>query len=198
MVKKHVTLTIILLLGCLSSTAQTFKFKQIKTDNVCLVQLMENITKVVSNSHWWRNAQYHHLSIEVHGADTLLVIHSNDLYGFYSTISKNNFFGVYIMSGHEFYIDSSLANLFYYTGKSFKKKYNPKYGEGFDIIVHDGYDWLFKKTFCGIDLCGTWTMENLEHYKIWYNLELDPNCFCDYKNMSIDFVEDEPDLFEDE
>jgi hypothetical protein len=32
-------------IGCLSGTAQTFKFRQVHTDDTCLVQLMENIAK---------------------------------------------------------------------------------------------------------------------------------------------------------
>ena len=190
--KKYVMLTMFLLFWGVSSTAQTFKFKQIKTDNVCLVQLMENITKIISNSSWQRDSQHHHLSITVDGTDTLLEIHSYDFYGFYETISKNDFFGVCIILGHEFYIDSSFVNLFCYTGKSFKKRYNPKIVEDNRLNINDSYYyWLFKKTFCGIDLCGFWIMDD---YKDWYNLELDPNCFCDYKNMTIDFVSEPEDI----
>lgn len=192
----YVILIMTLLTGYFTVTAQTIRFKQIQTDNVCLMQLLENITKVVRNSNWQRDARCHYLSIKEAGIDTLLEIHSYDSPGFYHTISEHKFLGVFIMYDCEFYIDSSLVAFFYDTGKSFKKKYCHKHVEENRLTINDCYYyWLFKKAFCGIELYKSWIMDD---FKDWYNLELDSDCFCDYKKISVELIEEESDSFENE
>jgi hypothetical protein len=176
-------------MGCLPGTAQTFELRHVHTDDTCLVQLMENITKVIHDSQWPRDARCHYLSMTKIGSDTMLEVHSYDSHGIYKTLSKQVLFGVCLLFDHEFYIDTSLACLFYVTGHAFEKRYNRKTVEENKISFNDCYyHWLFKKDFCGIDLYESWIMED---FKGWYALELDPDCFCNYKKMSIEMIEEE-------
>lgn len=190
--KKNTKLLMITLfcLGYLSGFAQTFKLMQVHTDDVCLMQLMENITKVIQYSQWPRDARCHYLSTTKRGADTILEIHSYDSGGIYHTLLEQELFGVCLLFDHEFYIGTSLAKLFYATNHTFKKRYDREIEEKNVLSFNDCYyHWLFKKNFCGIDLYESWTMED---FKDWYNLELDSNCFCNYKKMSIELIEEEP------
>lgn len=187
-------LMIPLLLGCICS-AQTYKFKQVQPDNVCLELLMENIAKVIQNSNHFPDAKCHFLSIKVEGLDSMFEIHSFDYPGIYSTLSKRELYGVCIILDHEFYIDTSLAAWFYYSGNSFKKRYRHKLVEANKFTINDCYCyWLFKKEICGIDLCG---FSYIGNFKDWYNLDLDSDCFCDYKKLTIDIIEEEPEILED-
>jgi hypothetical protein len=180
---------------CLSGTAQTFKFRQVHADDTCLVQLMENIAKVIHNSNHFHDAKCHFLSIKVEGVDSMLEIHSFDYPGIYNTLSKRELYGVCIIFDHEFYIDTSLAALFYYSGDSFKKKYKRKLVDANRFTINDCYYyWLFKKEICGIDLCG---FSYIGNFKDWYNLDLDSDCFCDYKKLTIDIIEEEPEILEE-
>lgn len=189
--KKNIkTLMIILFcVGCLSGSAQTFKFRQVHTDDVCLMQLMENVTKVIHCSHWHREAKCHYLSMKKIGSDTVLEIHSYNSHGIYHTLVEQELFGTCLLFDHEFYIDTSLARLFCATDHKFKKRYNRRIVEENRLSFNDCYYyWLFKKDFCGIDLYESWAMED---FTGWYNLELDPDCFCDYKKMFIELIDEE-------
>ena len=190
MKKCHRILMMTLFCLCyLSGFSQVFKFRQVHTDDVCLMQLMENITKVIHGSQWNRDARCHYLLISKIGSDTVLEIHSYDAPGIYKTLSEQELFGVLSLLDHEFYIDTSFAKFFSATTHTFKKRYNRKMMEEDKLSLNDCYcHWLFKKNFCGIDLYESWTMQD---FKDWYNLELDSNCFCDYKNMSIELIEEE-------
>ena len=182
-------LIIFLLFECFSGSAQTFKYRQVQTDDVCLLQLMENITKVIYNSNLRRDATCHFLSLKEMGTDTLLEIHSLDSQGIYKILLEHESLSVCIMFGHEFYIDTSIARLFYNTEVFFKKKYSRKIMKTIGLTFNDSYYyWLFKKVFCGIDLDGFWCVED---FKDWYSLELNTDCFCDYKKMSIELIEED-------
>ncbi len=180
----------VLFMAHFSCFAQTFSFKQVKTDDICLNQLMANITSVIHDGQWCCDAQCHVLSIKKFGTDTMLEIHSFDTYGIYNTLLNQELFGVCLLFNHEFYVDTSFAKSFYITDNTFKKKYNRKIVEEQSLSINDCYHyWLFKKNFCGIDLYKSWIMED---FKGWYNLELNPKCFCNYKKMSVELIEEEP------
>lgn len=183
-------------IGCLSGFAQTFEFRQVHPENACMVQLMGNIANVIQNSDLHIDAKCHYLSIKIVGSDSLLEIHSFDYFGIYNTLSKQELYGVCIICNNEFYIDTSLAALFYYTGHSFKKRYSRKLVEANKFTINDCYCyWLFKKEICGIDL---YDFSYIGNFKDWYNLDLDSDCFCDYKKLTIDIIEEEPEILEDD
>ena len=88
MKKCHRILMMTLFCLCyLSGFSQVFKFRQVHTDDVCLMQLMENITKVIHGSQWNCDARCHYLLISKIGSDTVLEIHSYDAPGIYKTLS---------------------------------------------------------------------------------------------------------------
>ena len=186
----RVVMMALVCMGCLWGTAQTFEFRQVYTDNACMVKLMENITKVIHDSPWPRDANCHYLSMTKEGADTVLEIHSYDAHGFYSTLQEQEILGVCLLLDHEFYIDTSLASWFDVTDPTFIKRYDRKRVEENRFTINDCYyHWLFKRDFCGIALYKAWTMND---FKGWYNLELDTDCFCDYRKMSVELIEEEP------
>jgi len=149
---------------------------------------MENIAKVINNSHWQRDARCHFLSTKSIGKDTLIEIHSYATSGIYETLSQKRLFGVCVIFDHEFYIDTSMANLFYYTKQSYTKKFNREF-KGANLVSFDDcyYFWLFKKDFCGISLEDFWVVDD---FNDWYSLELNPECFCDYKRMFIEIIDE--------
>ena len=196
MMKFNVLLMLAFIWGFLTGSAQTFKFKQVKPDNLCLELIMENITKIVDNSYWLADEYCHYLSITVLGNDTLLDIRSFDTYGIYSTLTKHKYFGVCLMYDHEFYIDSSLFKSFYFTGDSFKKRYSNKFLETNKFTINDCYSyWIFRKEFCGIDLD---RFSYIGNFKSWYDLDLNTDCFCDYKKLTIDIIEEDPEDLNDD
>lgn len=167
-----------------------FNFEKLQTNSSCMEELMQNV--IVVCNEFMPNAKCHYMTLSISGSDTLLEIHSYDDSGIYSRLSDNNILGSIRKQTDEFYIDGSLHYLFYPTHHHFKKKYNKKqlYGIHQSLSFNDCYLlWKFKKSKWGIELIPS---DNISIFKYWYNMDLNPNCFCDYKNLIIEITEDTP------
>ena len=167
-----------------------FRFRQLQTDNICMKQLMHNI--IVACDVLLPNAKCHYLTININRTDTLLEIHSYDNSGIYTQLSTDNILGVIQEQGVEFYIDVSLYYLFYPTNQYLKKKYNKEqlFMIHQSIAFNDCYlFWQFQKTKWGLKLTSS-CITSL--YEYWYNMDLNHGCFFDYKNLTIEIIDEVP------
>lgn len=190
---KNIMFTFFITIMWCFSTANTFVFKEVQTENLCVEQLLCNVEKV--SGIYMSDVKYHYVSLKIEGTDTLFEIHSHDLTGSFDYLSKKTILGICQISDGKFFIDQSLSSFFRETGRNIKIKYGHKLMQVIhQISCNDAYIyWLFKKKELGIELYRPW---NKDVFQYWYDLELDTNCFETHR-YSIDFIEEETEDFED-
>ncbi len=181
-------LVLILTMICWCSSAKSFYFKEVQTVDSCFNQLLSNIEQICAK--FVCDTKYHYVSTKIVGSDTIIEVHSYDFPGMYDCILHCNVLGVCKMSNSSFFIDQSLSTLFQESGRIIREKFSKKQIKAINqFSFNDCYIyWVFKNNECGIDLDSPW---NSEIYKTWYDLELNTDCFCNYKKLSIDIIEEQ-------
>ena len=192
-IRVRVILILFLILSVYAKS-QTFNFKQVTTKSVCLEQLMNKIVEV--NNHFRDCAKHHYIVCEQSGDITQLQIESFDDEGIYPYLFSRNICGVFMVQDNKFYIDTSLKKEFDQTDIIIKNKYKRRQRGHFnEICFNDCWmKWSFEYDECGIDLYQAFTNEIWQY---WYDMELSPDCFCNYKKITIDVIDEESEELDD-
>lgn len=191
---KKLIFTFLFSVTFLWSYPKTFVFDQVQPKDTCVELLLQNVANVANAVSPFRGeVKFHYITLKFSGSDSLYEIQSYDYSGILTYIYNQNIVGVYIFEDHKFFLDVSLSSLFEVQGKKTRIRYGSFYLNNLNnmnnISFNDCYIyWLFDKNNGYFDFLYRW---DEKVFRAWYDLNLNKNCFCNYKNLTIDYIEQE-------
>ena len=185
-----IILTLLFPLIISSSYSKTIVFESILPTESCTAFLLQNILKVIDKTDETTcNIKYHYVRLKIVGDDTLYEIFSYDQAGMRDFIINQDIFGLYPSDDCLFFIDVSLSDMFCMSGKYLRVKIPKSTGQ--DFSFNDCYIyWKFEKINNAFALAYYW---NEAIYRCWYDLIPNDDCFYNYKDITIEYIEPDND-----